>query len=143
MERVIDRSAKILNIETDAEAVKEIGKRSRFTPRTANYFLKRARDYAQVNKSNLTSENVLKALELLGVDDVGLFESDRNLLKILIEKFNGGPVGLNTLAAATSEEEATIEEVIEPYLIRLGFIDRTPRGRVATEKAYKHLGIKN
>jgi Holliday junction DNA helicase RuvB len=143
MERIIDRSAKILNIETDAEAVKEIGKRSRFTPRTANYFLKRARDYAQVNKSNLTSENVLKALELLGVDDVGLFESDRNLLKILIEKFNGGPVGLNTLAAATSEEEATIEEVIEPYLIRLGFIDRTPRGRVATEKAYKHLGIKN
>ena len=141
MEKILSRSGKILGVDTNDEAIKEIAKRSRFTPRTANYFLKRARDYAQVNKSNLSSENVKKALELLGVDDVGLFESDRNVLKALINKFNGGPVGLGTLAAATSEEEATIEEVIEPYLIQLGFIERTPRGRVATDKAYQHLGI--
>ncbi len=141
MEQILARSSKILGVTTEGEAIKEIGKRSRFTPRTANYFLKRARDYAQVNKSDLTTENVRKALELLGVDDVGLFETDRNVLKTLIEKFNGGPVGLGTLAAATSEEEATIEEVIEPYLLQLGFIERTPRGRVATDKAYQHLGI--
>ncbi len=141
MEKILSRSGKILGVDTNDEAIKEIAKRSRFTPRTANYFLKRARDYAQVNKSNLSSENVKKALELLGVDDVGLFETDRNVLKALINKFNGGPVGLGTLAAATSEEEATIEEVIEPYLIQLGFIERTPRGRVATDKAYMHLGI--
>lgn len=141
MEKILTRSSKILGIETDPNAIKEIGKRSRFTPRTGNYFLKRARDYAQVNKSNLTEENVMKALELLGVDEVGLFDTDRNVLKTLIEKFNGGPVGLGTLAAATSEEEATIEEVIEPYLLQLGFIERTPRGRVATDKAYEHLGL--
>ncbi len=142
MEKILTRSSKILGIETEDEAIKEIAKRSRFTPRTANYFLKRARDYAQVNKSTLTTDNVRKALELLGVDDVGLFDTDRSVLKALIEKFNGGPVGLGTLAAATSEEEATIEEVIEPYLIQLGFIERTPRGRIATTKAYEHLNIK-
>lgn len=143
MEQILTRSGKILGIETEDAAIKEIAKRSRFTPRTANYFLKRARDYAQVNKSTLTTDNVRKALELLGVDEVGLFETDRAVLRALIEKFNGGPVGLGTLAAATSEEEATIEEVIEPYLIQLGFIERTPRGRVATDKAYNHLGIKS
>ncbi len=142
MEKILTRSGKILGIAAEDAAIKEIAKRSRFTPRTANYFLKRARDYAQVNKSDLTNESVGKALELLGVDDVGLFETDRVVLKTLIEKFNGGPVGLGTLAAATSEEEATIEEVIEPYLLQLGFIERTPRGRVATDKAYKHLGLK-
>ncbi len=142
MEKILTRSSKILGIETEDEAIKEIAKRSRFTPRTANYFLKRARDYAQVNKSTLTTDNVRKALELLGVDDVGLFDTDRSVLKALIEKFNGGPVGLGTLAAATSEEEATIEEVIEPYLLQLGFIERTPRGRIATTKAYEHLNIK-
>lgn len=141
MEKILERSAKILGVSTEKDAVKEIAKRSRFTPRTANYFLKRARDYAQVNKGNLSKENVTKALELLGVDEAGLFETDRNFLKVLIEKFDGGPVGLGTLAAATSEEEATIEDVIEPYLIQLGFIERTPRGRIATEKAYRHLGI--
>ncbi len=143
MEKILERSAKILGVSTEKDAVKEIAKRSRFTPRTANYFLKRARDYAQVNKGNLSKENVTKALELLGVDEAGLFETDRNFLKVLIEKFDGGPVGLGTLAAATSEEEATIEDVIEPYLIQLGFIERTPRGRIATEKAYGHLGISN
>lgn len=142
MEKILERSAKILGVSTEKDAVKEIAKRSRFTPRTANYFLKRARDYAQVNKGNLSKENVTKALELLGVDEAGLFETDRNFLKVLIEKFDGGPVGLGTLAAATSEEEATIEDVIEPYLIQLGFIERTPRGRIATEKAYQHLGIR-
>ncbi len=141
MEKILARSGKILGIETEDAALKEIAKRSRMTPRTANYFLKRARDYAQVNKSNMTADNVRKALELLGVDEMGLFETDRNVLRALIEKFNGGPVGLGTLAAATSEEEATIEEVIEPYLIQLGFIERTPRGRVATDKAYQHLAI--
>jgi Holliday junction DNA helicase RuvB len=142
MEKILARSSNILGVESEKEAIKEIAKRSRFTPRTANYFLKRVRDYAQVNKTNLNKENVRKALELLGVDELGLLETDRNILKTLIGKFNGGPVGLGTLAAATSEEEATIEEVIEPYLLQLGFIERTPRGRVATEKAYNHLGIK-
>lgn len=141
MEKILARSGKILGVETEDAALKEIAKRSRMTPRTANYFLKRARDYAQVNKSNMTADNVRKALELLGVDEMGLFETDRNVLRALIEKFNGGPVGLGTLAAATSEEEATIEEVIEPYLIQLGFIERTPRGRIATDKAYQHLAV--
>jgi Holliday junction DNA helicase RuvB len=141
MKEIVKRASKILGTEAEEEAIEEISKRARFTPRTANYFLKRARDYAQINKQNLTKENVRKALELLGVDDLGLFESDRTVLRTIIEKFNGGPVGLGTLAAATSEEEATIEEVIEPYLIQLGLLERTPRGRVATEKAYGHLGI--
>jgi Holliday junction DNA helicase RuvB len=141
MEKILARSSTILGVKSETEAIKEIAKRSRFTPRTANYFLKRARDYAQVNKGELNTENVKKALELLGVDEMGLFETDRSVLRALIEKFNGGPVGLGTLAAATSEEEATIEEVIEPYLLQLGFIERTPRGRVATDKAYEHVGI--
>ncbi len=141
MEEIVKRSGKLLGTNSDEGAISEIAKRSRFTPRTGNYFLKRARDYAQINKENLNKENVKKALELLGVDEIGLFESDRVLLRTIIEKFNGGPVGLGTLAAATSEEEATIEEVTEPYLLRLGLLERTPRGRVATEKAYAHLGI--
>lgn len=142
MEQIIARSSKILGVTADTAGVHEIAVRSRMTPRTANYFLKRARDYAQVHKTDLDQENVRKALELLGVDEIGLSESDRVFLRTLIEKFNGGPVGLGTLAAATSEEEATIEEVIEPYLIQLGFIERTPRGRMATDKAYEHLGIR-
>lgn len=141
MKEIVKRASLLLGTEADEGAVEEIAKRARFTPRTSNYFLKRARDYAQINKEKLTKENVRKALELLGVDDIGLFETDRNLLRTIIEKFGGGPVGLNTLAAATSEEEATIEEVIEPYLLRLGLLERTPRGRTATEKAYVHLGI--
>jgi Holliday junction DNA helicase RuvB len=142
MQEIVKRASKLLETEADNEAVEEIAKRARFTPRTANYFLKRARDYAQINKENLSKENVRKALELLGVDDLGLFESDRNLLRTIIEKFGGGPVGLGTLAAATSEDEGTIEEVIEPYLIQLGLLERTPRGRVATDKAYTHLSLK-
>ncbi|MSR71621.1 MAG: Holliday junction branch migration DNA helicase RuvB [Candidatus Taylorbacteria bacterium] len=142
IEEIITRSAKILNIEIDKEGAKEIAKRSRFTPRTANYLLKRCRDFAQVRGNALTKEMVDQALALLGVDHRGLTASDRALLSVLIEKFNGGPVGLNTLGAALSEEQATIEEVHEPYLLQLGLIDRTPRGRVATEKAYGHLKIK-
>jgi Holliday junction DNA helicase RuvB len=138
---IIRRSAKILGISIDTEAITEIAKRSRFTPRTANYFLKRCRDYAQVHKKDLDKKTVFLALSLLGIDELGLSESDRSTLSTIIEKFDGGPVGLGTVAAATSEEEATVEEVIEPYLIQRGLLERTPRGRTATKKAYEHLGF--
>ncbi len=136
---IINRSAKILGVEIDAEAKKEIAKRSRFTPRTANYLLKRSRDLAQIRESNLSKETVMEALNLLGIDEVGLNASDRALLTVIEDKFNGGPVGLNTLAAALSEEQATIEDVYEPYLLQLGFIERTSRGRTITDRARKHL----
>ncbi|KKQ21397.1 MAG: Holliday junction ATP-dependent DNA helicase RuvB [Candidatus Nomurabacteria bacterium GW2011_GWA1_37_20] len=143
--KIIERSSKLLNIALVPDALEEIAKRSRFTPRTANYFLKRARDFAQVNKKSdkksLDHKTVKDALNMLAVDDIGLNSSDRKFLEILIEKFNGGPVGLKTMAAALSEEEATLEEVIEPYLIQLGLLERTARGRVATKKAYEHLGF--
>ncbi|MBP6854741.1 MAG: Holliday junction branch migration DNA helicase RuvB [Candidatus Pacebacteria bacterium] len=139
--KIIYRSAKILGVTLDDEAVSEIAKRSRFTPRTANYFLKRVRDYGQVHKKDLDKKTVFLALSLLGIDELGLSEVDRSVLTTIIEKFDGGPVGLNTIAAATSEEDATIEEVVEPYLIQRGLLDRTPRGRVATKKAYEHLGF--
>ena len=139
IEKILRRSAKILGIEPKDGALKEIAARSRFTPRTANYLLKRARDFAQIRRSKLTKESVLEALQLLGVDELGLHPSDRSLLTVLIEKFGGGPVGLNTLGAALSEEEATIEEVHEPYLLQLGLLERTPRGRRVTPKAFEHL----
>lgn len=138
---IIKRSSKLLNTELEIDALNEIAKRSRFTPRTANYFLKRCRDFAQVHKKQLDKETVKGALAMLSVDEIGLNASDRKFLEILIEKFSGGPVGLKTMAAALSEEEATIEEVIEPYLIQLGLLERTARGRVATNKAYEHLGF--
>lgn len=138
---IIKRSSKILGIDIHPEAIDAIAMRSRFTPRTANYFLKRCRDYAQIEKSVLSREIVEKALKMLGVDDLGLNGADRDILKVMIEKFGGGPVGLNTIAAALSEEQATIEEVYEPYLIQLGLLERTPRGRSVTEKAYGHLKI--
>ena len=141
IEKIIERSAKILGVNIDGDAVGEIAKRARFTPRTANYFLKRCRDYAQVHKKDMDKKTVFLALSLLGIDDLGLSESDRAILTTLIEKFNGGPVGVGTLAAATSEEEATIEEVVEPYLLQQGLLERTPRGRTATKKAYEHLGF--
>ena len=143
IEQIVKRSAKILGIEIGNDAAEEIAKRSRYTPRTANYFLKRCRDYAQVKKQSLDKKTVDEALAMLGVDDMGLTNEDRVILKMVIEKFNGGPVGLNTMAASTSEEEATIEEVHEPYLIQIGFLERTPRGRMVTDAAYKHLGIKS
>ncbi len=141
IEQIISRSAKILGINLEPTACAEIAKRSRFTPRTANYFLKRCRDFAQVNKSTLTQSVVNEALKLLGIDSVGLSPADRDILHAIINKFAGGPVGLNTLAAALSEEQATIEEFNEPYLIQLGFLDRTPRGRTVTSHGYEHLGL--
>jgi Holliday junction DNA helicase RuvB len=138
---IIRRSSKLLETELPEESMKEIAKRSRFTPRVANYFLKRVRDYAQVHKKPLDQKTVKEALDLLAIDEIGLNASDRKFLEVLIEKFNGGPVGVKTMAAALSEEEATIEEVIEPYLIQLGLLERTARGRVATGKAYTHLGF--
>lgn len=142
IEQIINRSAKILKVEIEKEAKEEIAKRSRFTPRTANYFLKRCRDLAQIRGEKLSKEMVMEALNLLGIDDVGLGASDRTLLETIENKFNGGPVGLNTLAAALSEEQATIEDVYEPYLLQLGFIERTSRGRVITDRARKHIGKK-
>lgn len=142
IEKIIKRSAKILGVETDGSAEKEIAKRSRFTPRTANYLLKRARDYAQVNKKTLNKEMVEESLKLLGIDEIGLSPSDIKLLETMAKKFGGGPVGLGTIAAALSEEEATIEEFNEPYLIQMGMIERTPRGRTLSESAYNHLGLK-
>lgn len=150
IKKILIRSAKILGVNLDNEALDEIAKRARFTPRTANYFLKRCRDYAQVHPEsdqdkyeagkNIHKKSVLKALALLEIDELGLTSSDRRVLDIIISKFGGGPVGLKTLSAATSEEEATIEDVIEPYLIQLGLLDRTARGRVVTKKGFEHLG---
>lgn len=139
IEEIINRSSKILKIDIDNEAKQEIAKRSRFTPRTANYLLKRGRDLAQIRESNLSKETVIEALDMLGIDEVGLNATDRALLTIIEDKFKGGPVGLNTLAAALSEEQATIEDVYEPYLLQLGFIERTSRGRIITDRAKKHL----
>ncbi len=139
---IVRRSAKILGITAQPEALAEIAVRSRFTPRTANYHLKRCRDYAQIHKKDLDKISVEAALNMLGVDVIGLTGADRDILKTIINKFGGGPVGLNTIAAALSEEMATIEEVYEPYLIQLGLLERTSRGRIATDKAYAHIGVK-
>lgn len=138
---ILMRSAGILGIDVATDAVREIAQRSRATPRTANYLLKRCRDYAQVHGGTLDAQTVHKSLTLLEVDELGLTQIDRDILLVLIEKFGGGPVGLKTLAAALSEEEATIEEVHEPYLMQLGLLERTPRGRLVTRKAYEHLGF--
>jgi Holliday junction DNA helicase RuvB len=138
---IIRRSSRLLETELEEDALREIAKRSRSTPRTANYFLKRCRDFAQVNKKKLDRKTVKEALDMLSIDEIGLNSSDRKSLEILIEKFKGGPVGLKTMSAAMSEEEATMEEVIEPYLIQLGLLERTARGRIATQKAYEHLGF--
>lgn len=139
IEQIVDRSAKILHIAIDEEATLEIAKRARSTPRTANYLLKRARDMAQLEKSKLTKEIVDKVTSMLGIDEHGMNQNDRNLLTTIIKNFKGGPVGINTLAASMSEEEETIEEVIEPYLLQIGMLERTSRGRVATEKAVEYL----
>jgi Holliday junction DNA helicase RuvB len=138
---ILRRSAKILGIEVEADSLMEIARRSRATPRTANYLLKRARDFASVNEEKLDLKTVKKALALLEIDEGGLNQTDRDILAVIIEKFGGGPVGLKTIAAALSEEEATIEEVNEPYLIQTGLLERTPRGRTATAKAFEHMGV--
>ncbi len=138
---IVRRSAKILGIEIDDKAVLEIAKRSRFTPRTANYFLKRCRDYAQIKKRGLDEKTAKEALELLGIDEMGLASSDRKILEVIAENFKGGPVGLNSIAVSVGEEPGTIEEVYEPFLVQEGFIRRTSRGREATDLAYSHLGL--
>ncbi len=140
---IIKRSANLLDIEIEDTGAEEIAKRSRGTPRIANRLLRRSRDYAQVKADNkITKEVAVKALDMLNVDKIGLDNMDRRLLLAMIEKFDGGPVGVESLAAAISEERGTIEDVIEPYLIQQGFIMRTPRGRVATQSAYRHFGLK-
>ncbi len=140
--RIVLRSAKILEIGIDEAGAREIARRSRGTPRVANRLLRRVRDFAQVRaKGHISLEVARESLGLLGVDEQGLDEVDRSLLRALIDKYSGGPVGLGTLAATLSEEEDAIEEICEPYLMQLGMLDRTPRGRVATALAYKHFGL--
>lgn len=141
IEEILRRSAKIIGVDIQGGAEKEIARRSRFTPRTANYFLKRARDFAQVEGKDLDKETVNHALKLLGIDEKGLSPHDRKLLETIAHKFSGGPVGLGTLAAALSEEEATIEEFNEPYLLQLGLIERTSRGRMLTPHGFMHIGV--
>jgi len=141
--KIIRRSAKILNIVTDPNAVDIIARSSRSTPRVANRLLKRVRDFAQVRgNGQITPDLARQALAMLEIDQLGLEPVDRQILRLIIEKFDGGPVGLQALAAATHEEQDTIEDVYEPYLLQLGFIGRTPRGRMATRFAYEHLGLK-
>jgi Holliday junction DNA helicase RuvB len=141
--QILQRSASILSVVGDEEGMAEIARRSRGTPRIANRLLRRVRDYAQVRAGGtITKEVTEQALEMLEVDPVGLDKMDRLLLLTLIEKFAGGPVGVETLAAAIGEEKDTIEDVYEPFLIQAGFLHRTPRGRVATPLAYEHFGCK-
>lgn len=144
IEKIIMRSARILNVEIRPEAIKIIARRARFTPRVANRLLKRVRDFAEIEGQGIITEQIAKeALGFLEVDELGLETGDRRILDIIINKFEGGPVGLQSLAAATSEEEDTILDIYEPYLMQLGFIERTPRGRTASKAAYKHLGAKH
>jgi Holliday junction DNA helicase RuvB len=139
---IIMQSAKVLNVEVDKKGAIEMARRSRGTPRLANRILKRVRDFAQVRFDGRITEDVaVTALDLMDVDKMGLDHTDRNLLMTMIGKFSGGPVGLDTLAAAIGEDAGTIEDVYEPYLIKNGFINRTPRGRVVTDAAYHHLGL--
>jgi len=143
IEQIVKRAARILKTEIDTESLQEIAKRSRQTPRIANRLLKRVRDFAQVKKNGKIDKEIARlALDMLEVDNRGLDNIDRQFLLALIDKFSGGPTGLNTLASSLSEEMDTIEDVIEPFLLQIGFINRTARGRVATESAYRHLDIK-
>jgi len=142
VEKILKRSAAILQVQADPEGLKEIACRARGTPRVANRLLKRVRDYAQVMADGFINREIaLKALAQLEVDNLGLDEIDHKILNTIIGKFNGGPVGLETIAASISEEPDTIMDVYEPYLLQLGFLERTPRGRVVTDRAYQHLGI--
>lgn len=140
MQEIVRRSAAILQVPIDGAGERAIALRSRGTPRVANRVLKRVRDYAEVHGEGVITEDMARlALEMLDIDELGLDDIDRRILRVIIEKFDGGPVGIETLAAATSEENETIMDVYEPYLILLGFLQRTPRGRVATRRAYEHL----
>ena len=139
---IITHSARILNVSIESSGAYELARRSRGTPRLANRLLKRVRDFAQVRHDGVITEDVaVEALDLMGVDPVGLDASDRNMLLTMIHKFSGGPVGLDTIAAAIGEDAGTISDVIEPYLLQIGFINRTPQGRVASELCYRHFGI--
>jgi len=141
--KIIKRSARILKIDTDEAGAFEIARRSRGTPRVANRLLKRVRDFAQVKASGvIDKETADRALKLLEIDDMGLDDIDKKMMLTIINKFDGGPVGLDTLAASIGEDSGTIEDVYEPYLLQIGFINRTQRGRVATNSAYRHFGIK-
>ncbi|WP_022776041.1 Holliday junction branch migration DNA helicase RuvB [Butyrivibrio sp. AE2015] len=141
---IIRQSARVLNVDVDPNGAKEMARRSRGTPRLANRILKRVRDFAQVRYDGSITEEVANvALDLMDVDKLGLDHTDRNILLTMINKFGGGPVGLDTLAAAIGEDSGTIEDVYEPYLIKNGLINRTPRGRVVTDEAYHHLGLEN
>ena len=142
LEKIINRSAEVFEVQLDASGAAEIARRSRGTPRLANRLLKRVRDFAQVKYDGVITKEVADyALDVLDVDKLGLDQNDRNYLDMIIRKFNGGPVGIDTLAAALSEDAGTLEDVYEPYLLMNGLINRTPRGRVATDNAYKHLGL--
>ena len=142
IQEILRRSAGIFDVPIDDDATVEVARRSRGTPRVANRLLRRVRDYAQVRADGaVTREVALQALELLEVDANGFDEADRRLLRTIIEKFGGGPVGLNSIAAAISEEKEAIEDIYEPFLIQIGFLDRTPRGRVATARAYDYFGL--
>ena len=143
LQRIVHRSAKLLDIKVDDAGAEEIARRSRGTPRIANRLLRRVRDYAQVRADGRITQPVAKtALDLLEVDRYGLDEIDQKIMLTILEKYGGGPVGLNTIAASIDEQSDTIEEVFEPYLIQLGFIDRTPRGRVATQRAFDYFGVR-
>ena len=142
LEQIVRRSAKILNIDIDEDAVAEVGRRSRGTPRIANRLLSRLRDFANVQGFSAISKQLASdSLEMLGIDALGFDKMDHRILHAIIEKFNGGPVGIDTLAAAIGEHRNTLEDVYEPYLMQQGFIQRTPRGRIATPRAYLHLGL--
>lgn len=142
MEKIVSRGAGILGVLADSKGIEEIARRSRGTPRVALRLLRRVRDYAEVRGDGIISGGITEeALNLLNVDPLGLDDIDRRVLTTIIQKYNGGPVGLNTIAASISEEPDTIMDVVEPYLLQLGFLDRTPQGRIATELAYKHLSI--
>jgi Holliday junction DNA helicase RuvB len=142
MQGIVQRAAHMLKVETTPDGIEEIARRARGTPRVALRLLRRVRDYAQVRADGAVSRGIAEqALDLLQVDVLGLDEVDRRVLKTIIEKYGGGPVGLNTIAASISEEQDTINDVVEPYLLQLGFLDRTPQGRVATRSAYEHLGM--
>lgn len=143
IEKIIERSSNLLEIGIESKAIELLAQCSRFTPRVANRLLKRARDFAQVEGKGIITEQITKkTLGFLEIDELGLESGDRKILEAIIKKFEGGPVGLQALSAATSEEEDTILDIYEPYLMQLGFIERTPRGRIATKTAYQHLGIK-
>jgi len=140
LRQILRRSAKLLQLKIDDESLAEISRRCRRTPRIANRLLKRIRDYAQVKRhEDISLKVVYKTLDLLEVDELGLDATDRHVLAVMIEKFNGGPVGLQTLAAVTAEEERTLEEVVEPFLLQCGMVERTPRGRVVTKNGYNHM----